>query len=210
MSKFEDLSGKKFNKLTAMKAVGCKGHQTMWLCKCECGNETEVAKGNLLNGHTKSCGCLKHQESKNKTHGKCNNRLYYIWRDMLNRCYNENVPDYPNYGGRGIAVCDEWKNDFQAFYDWMMSQGYEIGAIRGKYTLDRINVDDNYCPSNCRLVNTKEQQNNRRNNILVEYNGKSYTLAQLSDLTGIKYGTLHKRIQILKWSVKRAVEKGGE
>ena len=205
MSKQEDLRGMKFHKLTVISKTGSKSHQTMWLCVCDCGNKTEVAKGNLISGHTKSCGCMKHQESKQRTHGKSKSRLYYIWRDMLNRCYNKSVSDYPNYGGRGIVICEEWKEDFQAFYDWSMTNGYNPDAKRGIYTLDRKDVDKDYSPSNCRWVNVKTQQNNRRNNVRIEYNGTIYTLAQLSEVTGVPYKTLHRRIRSLKWDIERAV-----
>lgn len=205
MSKLEDLSGRRFNQLTAIKKTGARGNQTLWLCICDCGNTTEVGKNNLMRGHTKSCGCLKHQESKNKTHGKSKNRLYFVWRDMINRCYNANVSDYPNYGGRGITVCDEWKSDFQAFYDWAIANGYVPNAKRGECTLDRIDGNDNYCPLNCRIVNEKVQQNNRRNNVYIEYAGSIYTLAQLSEMSGIPYKTLYRRIRSLKWDIERAM-----
>ena len=205
--RFDDLTGKRFGKLTIIKRLESSksGHSSMWQCKCDCGTITKVSRNNLMNGHTKSCGCLKH-ESRVRTHGKSKNRLYYVWRDMLNRCFNESVPDYHSYGGRGITVCDEWKDDFQSFYDWAMENGYDETAKRGAFTLDRIDVEKDYEPSNCRWVDVKLQQNNRRNNVIIEYDGCSYTLAQLSELTGIPYKTLHKRIRVLNWDIEKAIK----
>ena len=201
----KELTGLQFGKLAVIEKVGYKNKNSQWLCRCECGNTTVVGKGNLVGGRTKSCGCLKHQEAVNRTHGKSKTRLYYVWRNMLNRCYDSNVRDYPSYGGRGITVCDEWKNDFQAFYDWAMANSYDETAERGKFTLDRIEVQGNYEPSNCRWVDEKVQANNKRCNHHIEYKGKTMSLAELADLTGIKYGTLHKRICILNWDTESAV-----
>lgn len=200
----KDLTGLKFNKLTVLEKAGFKNKNTQWLCKCECGNTAIVGRGNLLSGKTKSCGCLRHREAVNKTHGKSKTRLYYVWRNMLNRCYDAKVRDYPHYGGRGIAVCDEWKNDFQMFYEWAVANGYDETAKRGENTLDRINTDGNYEPSNCRWVSEKVQANNKRNNYNVEYNGEKMTLKQLAELTGIEYKVLYKRICLLHWDVEKA------
>lgn len=136
----------------------------------------------------------------NYSHGKTGTRIYSIYVNMKNRCYYTNNKRYQNYGGRGIEVCDEWLNHFQAFYDWAMSHGYSDNL-----TLDRINVDGNYEPSNCRWVTLKEQENNRSNNHLITYNGKTQTLAQWCKERNIKYATLERRLNKYGWSIKRAL-----
>ncbi len=205
MKKAQDLSGQRFGKLTVLERAGAKGHHTTWLCKCDCGNAVTVSRGNLLNGHCKSCGCLKHRPAVNRTHGQSKTRLYYVWRNMLNRCYNDKLRDYPNYGGRGITVCDEWKDNFQAFSEWAFSNGYDPAARRGEYTLDRKDTNGNYEPSNCRWVTETVQANNKRSNHDIEYNGEHLTLTQAAEISGIPFKTLHKRICVLHWDVERAL-----
>ncbi|RRC92739.1 hypothetical protein EII25_03435 [Erysipelotrichaceae bacterium OH741_COT-311] len=137
----------------------------MWECNCDCGNKTEVIQENLLNGHTKSCGCASSKYTmgeRMKTHGMSNTRLYYVWKAMKARCSNPNVEQYPNYGGRGIFVCAEWMSSFDNFKEWALLNGYDSNAEFGKCTIDRINPDGNYEPSNCRWVDMKVQANNKR------------------------------------------------
>lgn len=123
-----------------------------------------------------------------KWYGLSNTRLNRIWRGFRQRCYNPNQPDFKYYGGRGITVCPEWKDDFKAFYDWAMSNGYQDNL-----TLDRIDCNGNYEPSNCRWVTMKVQTNNKRCNIRVVVDGKEMSLKELSKVTGIKYTTLYMR-----------------
>lgn len=118
-------------------------------------------------------------------HGKNNTPLYHRWEGMIQRTTNIKDSSYPNYGARGITVCTEWRNDFMAFYTWAINNGYQPNL-----SLDRINVDGNYEPSNCRWVDMKVQSNNKTNNVFVEYKGKKVTLSQLSQLTGIARTTL--------------------
>lgn len=205
MKKAQNLSGQRFGKLTVLERAGTKSHNTMWLCQCDCGNTTVTSRGNLLNGKTKSCGCLKHRPAVNRTHGQSKTRLYFVWRNMLNRCYNDTVNDYPNYGGRGITVCTEWKDDFQAFSEWAFANGYDANAKRGEYTLDRKNTNGNYEPSNCRWVSGYEQANNKRTNLHIEYKGNTFTLKQLSEKSGVPYKTLHRRIYSDGWEIERAL-----
>ena len=162
--KTKEMVGQKFGRLTVVQREGTSSNGcATWRCRCECGNEVVVTGGNLRSGNTTSCGCffkemVASNNTKSKTtHGKTNTRLHTIWSDMKQRCGNPKDHFYYIYGGRGISVCDEWKNDFQAFYDWAIHNGY-----RDDLTIDRKNNDQGYCPDNCRWATWKEQANNKR------------------------------------------------
>ena len=197
MSKRLDLTGQKFGYLTAIEIDSTvKNGRTNWKCLCKCGKYTTVPTYRLRAGETISCGCRRY-ETKNQTHGMKHTRIYEIWCGMKKRCCNENGRSYARYGGRGITVCEEWKNDFSAFYNWAMQNGYAENL-----TIDRIDNSKGYCPENCRWITNKEQQNNKRNNVLYTYNGETKTLAEWSESLGICYKTLQKRI--IKWGVDKA------
>lgn len=203
MGKFIDLTGQKFGRLTVIeRAENNKNGSSQWVCRCECGNNKVVFIGNLKNGHTTSCGCLQREQAvkANTKHGMKHTRIYNEWCGINRRCYNQNDRCYNNYGGRGITICDEWKNDFQAFYNWAMANGYADDL-----TIDRIDVNGNYEPSNCRWITRKEQGNNTRRNHLLTYNGKTQTLAQWADEIGISYDTLCSRIVQRHWDIERAL-----
>lgn len=134
-------------------------------------------------------------------HGMTDTRLYRIWLGMRNRCSDPKHPHYKDYGGRGIEVCDEWKRDSKAFFDWSLQNGYA-----DELTLDRVNANGNYCPENCRWATMKEQHNNKRNNIMLTFNGKTQTLSEWADETGINYHKLLMR-HIRGWSAERALTK---
>lgn len=153
-----DLTGKKFGKLTVLRMINNpNGKGFKWECKCECGNKTLVSAGSLVSGNTKSCG---EHKLGNITHGMSNTRLYYIHKYMINRCTNKKYGGYKDYGGRGISVCDEWLNKekgFESFMVWALKNGYESDL-----TLDRVDVNGNYEPSNCRWADMHTQARNQR------------------------------------------------
>lgn len=189
MAQFEDLSGKTFGYWTVVKrAENTKNGSAQWLCKCECGAERVIRAQALKNGTTKSCGC--HKNDYNRTHGGKGTRLYECWRHMRYRCENPSNQAYEYYGGRGVSVCEEW-HDFASFRQWALANGYDDSL-----TIDRIDVDGNYEPSNCRWAGSKTQMNNRRNTRHYEMDGKSLTLSEWSRLTGIPSTTIYKRMKM--------------
>lgn len=201
MPKLIDLSGQRFGRLTVIERADSSKGKTKWLCKCECGKETVVFASNLTRGIAKSCGCLRNEvTSKRRTiHGQRRSRLYNIWEQMKGRCTRSTHPFYRLYGGRGITICEEWKDSFKPFHDWATANGYADNL-----TIDRIDTNGNYCPENCRWADMVTQANNTSRNHLLEYNGEVHTLAEWSKLTGINYMSLKTRIR-RGWSVERAL-----
>ena len=202
MAKAVDLTGQRFGRLLVLERTENMGRQTAWLCKCDCGNQKAVPYWNLVSGQTISCGCYaKEVSAKNAkcTHKQSYSRLYTIWIGMKQRCYYEKHKHFKNYGGRGITVCDEWKDDFQAFHDWSISHGYEDNL-----TIDRIDVNGNYEPSNCKWASTKVQGNNKRTNHTLELNGEIHTVSEWSKITGIPNSTIHNRLKA-GWTIEKAL-----
>lgn len=175
-----DLTGQRFGRLIVVERaddyITESGRAVKrWKCKCDCGNEKIIRYGELTRGSTISCGCY-HKEmfgALNRTHGLSGNcgRLYPLWKSIKRRCYCEGSKDYKNYGGRGIVMCDEWKDNFQAFHDWAIANGYKEEKTEyglNILTIDRINVNGNYEPNNCRFITNAEQARNKRNTLTDE------------------------------------------
>jgi len=164
--KLIDLTGKKFGKLTVIKKTKSRNKRTMWLCECECGNKKEIGGSELKSGTTKSCGCYNLQKlHERKRHGMSCTRLYKIWSCMKYRCYGKKHKEKCYYQDKGIKICDEWLK-FDGFYEWAKDKYFEGSSI------DRIDNNGNYEPSNCRFVDKYIQANNKTNNIIIKYNGE--------------------------------------
>jgi len=196
-----DMSGQKFGRLTVLSLIGSK--PTRWLCQCSCGNTKIVRRGDLTTGKTLSCGCLKREILIKRTtvHGLRheNKRLYNIWLCMRQRCHNSKIPEYKNYGGRGITVCKEWDN-YAQFHDWALSNGYLPNL-----TIERINVNDGYYPDNCTWKTIQEQQMNRTTARMITIDGVTKHLTEWADEVGLYCSTITNRIDYKGWDEKRAV-----
>lgn len=195
---YEDLTGQRFGRLMVIKRVANKYNRIFFLCKCDCGNEKEICGKRLSIGQTRSCGCLAAESIRNRSlkHGYANKeRLYRIWKGMRQRCNNVNNPKYKDYGGRGVKICDEWDN-YLVFREWALQNGYT-----DELSIDRVNVDGDYEPSNCRWSTDNTQANNKRINHYVTINNETHTLAEWANISGISLSTLKYRVRN-KWEAK--------
>ena len=190
-----DLTGKKFGKLEVIGVHDTGSRKTYYVCQCDCGNVKVVRADSLISGATKSCGCIKKEQDKtnltaNHRHKMSGTRIYETWQDMKRRCYNKQNVRYNRYGGRGIKVCEEWLNNFQSFYDWAIRNGYSDDL-----TIDRIDNDGNYEPSNCRWSTVKEQCNNRSSNINIAIGNETKSLMSWCEIFNVDYKKVHARYQ---------------
>lgn len=188
-----DLTGQKFGLLTVIGIKDTDTKKTYWVCQCDCGNMKEVRSDSLLCGAIKSCGCLKRKQDKinltrNHRHKMSGTRIYQAWQGMKARCYNPHEPRYDRWGGRGITVCDEWKNSFEAFYEWAMANGYQDNL-----TIDRIDNDGNYEPNNCRWATQREQSRNRCSNINIRIGNSTRTLVEWCEIFCVDYKSVNQR-----------------
>lgn len=179
-----NITGKKFNYLTAIKYYGkSKNGHHKWVFLCDCGKEHIADKTSVMLGYTKSCGCFaKKEKSKNLTkivtkHNLSRTPLYTLYYTIKKRCYNKNAENYYNYGERGIKMCKDWESDFKSFYKWAINNGYKKGL-----TIDRIDNNKGYYPENCRFVTHKEQANNRKNTVFVKIYGKFLPMSNATKL----------------------------
>lgn len=197
--RIEVEKGEKYGRYTIIKEVEKRNGKRYILCECTCGTLKEVNLYSLRNGSTKSCGCLLRETKKHlKTHGQWNKPIYGVWRGMIQRCTNPNNFQFKNYGGRGIKVCDNWMTA-KNFIDWAFDNGYEHGL-----SIDRIDVNGNYEPDNCRWITMRMQHSNKRSNIIIEYKGVKKTLRQWSNITGTNHETLRRRLKE-GWGTERAL-----
>lgn len=169
MGKILDLTGERYGRLVVVKEAEARKYgRIAWVCECECGKIVTVTGNDLRRGRTSSCGCYRretateHCKKDFTTHGETNSRLFRVWVNVKKRCYNPHYKGYKDYGGRGICICEEWRNSYEAFRIWALANGYDENAPRGQCTLDRINNNGNYEPANCRWVDMKTQAQNRR------------------------------------------------
>jgi hypothetical protein len=209
MHKFNDLTGKRFNRWTVLSRAGNIDRYAAFLCRCDCGTERIIRGHHLSTGASKSCGCLAiESRSKNmgnlnmkrwKSYKKNHHRLYRIWTDMLRRCLKESRHEYKNYGGMGIIVCPEWKSEFIAFYNWAINNGYSDNL-----TIDRIDPFGNYDPENCRWITNKEQQRNRKYHADIYINGELKRIWECESIAGVPDTVIRQRIA-RGWAPERAV-----
>ena len=207
MPKLINEEGNRYGKLTVCGHSSGKydkyGHY-LWKCVCDCGNVCFVKGAQLRNGNTKSCGCL-HSEAlseRNEKHGLAGSRLYKIYKGMKRRCKSKSCCDYKDYGGRGIKLCAEWDGEHggEKFVKWSLENGYNDNL-----SIDRIDVNGDYSPNNCRWANMKTQANNKRSNHVLEYNGERHTLTEWSEITGLSVGTIGARLRLLGWGIEKAL-----
>lgn len=190
-----NLVGKRFGKLTVVAcadtAYSKNGYSyKMWRCKCDCGNYKNISTGNLVSGNTKSCGCYRVERNVSvfTTHGRSKSKLYRVWASIKDRCYRQECAGFKDYGARGIRMCKEWKNNFQSFYDWAIANNYKDGL-----TIERKDVNGNYCPDNCCWIPKEQQSRNRRNSHFITYHGETKTLSEWSRELHIDRGSVRSK-----------------
>ena len=187
-----------FGRLKVLSWIGRdKFGLNVWNCICDCGKTTNVVQQKLKSGHTKSCGCLKYD--RGDLYLISNTKLYKNLDSIKQRCYNKKNKSYKNYGGRGICVCESWLGSYKEFYDWAVENGYSE-----ELSIDRIDNDGDYSPTNCRWVSRKVQNRNKRDSVNIEYRGEIKNLADWADELGMSYSTLRARYITYKWSVEDA------
>lgn len=199
---FTDITGQTFGRLIVMgRAENTKPGKVRWKCLCVCGGTTITGTHELRSGNTKSCGCFGKEQldDARTTHDKSNTPEYNTWCHMKGRCHNPKNVGFKDYGGRGIIVCNEWRNDFMAFFDHVGSKPSE------NHSIERIDNNGNYEPGNVRWAMPKEQNNNQRSNHNITFQGAKKTRAQWAETLGINKGTLSSRIHQLHWPIEKAL-----
>lgn len=205
MGRVVDLTGQRFGRLLVLyKDDKNNKKDNKWICRCDCGNVISAYTTNLTRGKSTSCGCYRNELSKERmtTHGHSNDehRLYRVWDSMRQRCNNKNDKAYKNYGGRGICVCCEWQTSFEAFRNLAIESGYSDAL-----TIERIDVNKNYCPENCKWIPFSEQAANTRRNRFVTIDGETHTLREWARIKGINPGTVYSRINSKHWDEVDAI-----
>lgn len=196
-----NLTGQRFTRLVVIEEKARRKNLRYWLCQCDCGTKTIVNHYDLLKGHSKSCGCLNRELSSQRRlkHGLTGTPEFDTWLRIITRCTNANNPDYPRYGGRGIKICQRWLDSFENFLADMGNRP------SGDYSIDRINNNGDYEPSNCRWATRITQCNNRRGSRFLAYNGEMLTIAQWARKIGIPCRVIVSRLNQYHWSIERAL-----
>lgn len=197
---FKNLTGMTFGQLTVLAFAGNRGDKAVWRCRCFCGKEIVAYACNLSSGKSKTCGCVRDKATgdRSRKHGLSRSSEHNAWQHMRRRCFNKRDKSYRNYGGRGITVCDEWRDSFEAFYRDM---GPRPSA---QHSIERINVNGDYEPNNCRWATRKEQSRNTRRNFYVTFQGITATLAEHCERLGLRYGAIALRLRRYGWSIEDA------
>lgn len=202
--KVDNLTGQVFSRLTVVERAGSINKKAAWRCRCECGSIVIVKSDNLKSGNTKSCGCQKRESTIKtmkrikRTHGLSHTSEYRIWVHIKQRCLNPQYATYPDYGGRGITVCDAWSESFETFYR-------DMGPRPSlEHSIDREDVNGNYEPGNCRWATEEIQANNKRTSHYIEHNGERKTITQWAREVGLHTTTIRNRLK-LGWTVERAL-----
>jgi hypothetical protein len=200
----QTIIGKKFHRLEVIAFAGRRERGRMWFtCRCQCGSERDYPYQHLRKSATKSCGCHSREMvvRRNTTHGKSKTPEYRTWKGMISRCYNKNNKSYKHYGGRGITVCREWRRSFLAF---LKSVG-PVPKDGGYWMIERIRNDEGYKPDNCKWAKYKEQARNRRNNKIVEFEGKTWVFVALCEHFGISRSAVENRLRY-GWTLEHALK----
>lgn len=192
--------GDKFGRLLVVEYAGPIKGRSFWRCRCDCGTTTTTRADQLKSGHAKSCGCLAldGRSARATRHGMAHATEYTVWEGMKARCLNPSNQSYKNYGGRGVAICREWADSFEAF---LADMGPRPSP---KHTIDRIDNDKGYGPGNCRWATSKEQARNRRKTVWVEFGGEMVKLADLAERHGIGVSVVYLRLR-RGWEIGRAI-----
>lgn len=197
-----DLTGTRYGRLTVKSYAGqaSNGH-SLWTCICDCGNVTVVSGSNLQCGKQVSCGCKRRDQvgRLNRTHAASKSRLYRIWCNIISRTENPRIKSYRYYGAKGVKMCDEWRNSFDAFRDWSMSHGYAEHL-----TIERLDNNKGYSPENCRWATWKEQFNHRTCSHLLTFNGRTQSIALWAEECNLPKGTVYRRLYD-GWAIERAL-----
>lgn len=203
MSGFRDLRSEKFGRLTPIEYI--KGYPAKWVCICDCGNRTTVNQGNLVSGSTKSCGCLNKSTlvSRSTRHGQSGTKLYNVYYHIIHRCEDRNHRAFKYYGGKGVKMCDEWRSDFMAFFNWSAKNGYKEGL-----SIDRIDSSGDYEPNNCRWVTATHNNRNRdfvkltydkAQEILKINSSKKYSQSKMAKMFGVSQSTISDIVTGKRW-----------